>query len=294
MNPRENRELSRNRVSAMTSRIPAGKIVRVTQKENLTMTTLHKVRRGASFLRRNQHFTLIELLVVIAIIAILAAMLLPALSAARSSARTANCRSNIRQLGLALLLYTEDNKEYCAPGYINDYQHMWCGSWDGKKFAPRGGIMDYMPENAAIKECPELAEALDENDTYNKGNGGYGYNVYYVGDTFGNMGSLPNLPAALSAIANPAETAAFGDSILFQSWSGNTFTECYSITPPDAGWGTPSPDIHFRHSKQVVICWLDGHVDVEKYSYSNGNDYAERRIGWFGDKADGNRYFDRE
>ena len=86
----------------------------------------------------------------------------------------------------------------------------------------------------------------------------------------------------------------YGDSIIFQSWGSQTYTESYSITPPDAGWGTPSPDIHFRHSKQVVICWLDGHVDVEKYSYSNGNDYAERRIGWFGDKADGNRYFDRE
>lgn len=257
------------------------------------MATLPKVRRGAKNLCRNSYFTLIELLVVIAIIAILAAMLLPALSSARATSRTAVCRSNIRQLGGALLLYIGDNKEFCSPGYINDYQHMWCGSWDGKKFSPIGGIMDYMPENAAISVCPEFSEILDENDSFNKGNGGYGYNVYYVGNTFGHYG-LPEKPANLSAIADPAETATFGDSILLQSWSGNTFTESYSITPPDGGWGMPSPDLHFRHAKQVVICWLDGHVTTENFSYSNGSDYEDRHIGWFGSKADGNRYFDRE
>jgi len=241
-------------------------------------------------LRRSQMgFTLIELLVVIAIIAILAAMLLPALSSARTSARSASCRSNIRQLNLALLMYIESNQGFCVPGYRDAaWQETWCGVNRNGKIEPEGGIMPYMAESSQIKICPELSEALDESDTYNKGNGGYGYNISYLGNTPGHY-TAPNKSAHISAAADPADTAAFGDSLYMQN--NGTFTEMYSITAPSMAY---APDMNFRHSQQASVAWLDGHVSAERISWSLSSNYKKHQLGWFGNENDGDKHFDLE
>ena len=106
-------------------------------------------------------FTLIELLVVIAIIAILAALLLPALSRAKLKAQAVSCMSNGRQLGLAWLMYADDNSTK-LPAAFGSAEDGWLDGWLNYSGATdntnliflRDGLLGPYAKNVAVYKCP--------------------------------------------------------------------------------------------------------------------------------------------
>lgn len=88
---------------------------------------MHTLPSHNSTSRLRSAFTLIELLVVIAIIAILAAILFPVFGRARENARRSSCQSNLKQIGLGVMQYTQDYDEYLPCGTTGNGQGGWVG-----------------------------------------------------------------------------------------------------------------------------------------------------------------------
>jgi prepilin-type N-terminal cleavage/methylation domain-containing protein len=108
---------------------------------------------------RRQAFTLIELLVVIAIIAILAALLLPSLSKAKQRAWSSRCQSNLRQIGLGMKMFADDNSEL----YPESGDDIYWGATDPNTEKP--GWMEQIFSsvgNTNVYNCPGNAQLPED------------------------------------------------------------------------------------------------------------------------------------
>ena len=221
---------------------------------------------------KNTAFTLIELLVVIAIISILAAMLLPALGRAKEAGKSAVCKSNLRQMGIALTMYGDDYNHF--PYTLNTASRdVWFMQ-----------ISQYL-EMESLLRCPKfrgvskpfwMGEMFTEmGDGVSYGYNGFGtkgrssiswidYNVSRT-DVLG-LGGLRveespdvqhSLPVPVSQIRVPSDMLAIGDSMIGRLKKFNFLLNIEDMVNTIRSNWAP------RHLTSVNMVFVDGHVEFD-------------------------------
>jgi len=189
-------------------------------------------------------FTLIELLVGIATIALLAAMLLPALSRAKESARATHCLNNLRQLGLAVRLYTDDNADEFPRSQHSAFANGLM-PWE-RTIAPLLGSSTALWTNllTGVYHCPADKKTAPWS---------YGLSVYYELGPDDDYTGKPRTWRRVAQLPKPAATILFAENYS----SADHIMAHFWMAPRDA------EDVDSkRHRQKANYAFADGHSQL--------------------------------
>ena len=218
-------------------------------------------------------FTLIELLVVIAIIAILAAILFPVFAKVREKARQTTCLSNQKQIGLAIVQYTQDNDEYFPLSNLQalNGQVGWANL-----------IAPYVKEVRAY-HCPDFSGAVDSSlaEQY-QNTTTYNYNTMlgYGDGSVSKMATFEMSPdsQSLAALQQPTQTVMLMEAFPYDASSGRPWGSGYTCSGLIVAnwsesnlWGNPCSNMSLDYDPKGFESGIQrGAVQV----HTGGGNYA--------------------